>query len=102
MVTRPSPAPPGPCCALAGEPDLRAVLDAVRKLEVDRLAVRERDPLRLQRRRIDEWNGQPIGDVRALLRRPRTLPEAAEPAAATPPAAAEQTFEQVAEIGRVA
>ena len=76
----------------------------VRELEVDRLAVRERDPLRLERRRIDERYGQPIGDVGALsaarARAGRKPPNAA--AAAPAAATAEQAFEQVAEIGRVA
>ena len=55
--------------------------------------------------RVDERHLQAVGDVGALLRRARALAKAAE-AACRPPArcagGAEQAFEQVAEIGRVA
>ena len=63
--------PGGARLALAGEADAGAVLDALGQLEVDGLAVGQRDPLRLQLGRIDERDGQPIGDVGALLRLPR-------------------------------
>src|SRR6185437_692620 len=86
--------------ALAGEPDSGAVLEPLRKLEVDRLAIRERDPLRFQCDRVLEWNLQPVRDICALLRRPRALTEAAEWASARPSGSstAEQAFEQIAEI----
>ena len=75
-------APARALLALAGKADLGPVLEALGKLEVDRLAVGKRDPLRLQRHRVVERDLQPIGDVGALLRRPRALAKAAERPAA--------------------
>src|SRR5690606_14633423 len=79
----------------------------VGQLDVDRLAVGERDPLRLERRGVLERNGKTVGDIRALERPSAALgAEAAEPAAsraaATAPRAAEYAFEDIAEIGPVA
>src|SRR3546814_8102387 len=52
---------------LAGEPHLGAGLDPGGELEVDRLAVGQRDALHRLRRRVEEGNGEAIGDVGALL-----------------------------------
>ena len=73
------------------------------QLEVDRLAAAERDALAAERRRIVERHVEAIGDVGALLRRRAAAAEAAEAAAARRRRrAAEQAFEHVAEIGRLA
>ncbi len=89
----------------AGEADLGSVLEPLRKLEVDGLAIGERDPLRLQRDRIVERNLQPIGDVRAFLRRRARWRKPPNGTAAASPRAAsgrtEQPFEEVAEVGRI-
>src|SRR5205085_8989034 len=79
---------------LAREPDLGPVLDALGKLDADRLAAAEGDALLLERRRVLERHRQPIADVRPLLRRRRRsrappIAEAGErPPAAAPPGAA--------------
>src|SRR5437762_216863 len=67
-----------PLLALAAKANAGAVLKAPGKLEVDRLAVAKRDPLRLQRYRILEGDLEPVGDVGALLRRASALAEPAE------------------------
>src|SRR5207253_9934465 len=90
-----------PRLALPGEPDLRSVLDAGRQPDVERLAAGQGHALPRKGRRILEADLQPVGDIGALLRRPRTA-EAAERASARPGAAAaapahaaENAFEQV-------
>src|SRR3546814_1853426 len=55
-----------PRLPLAGEPHLGAGLDPGGELEVDRLAVGQRDALHRLRRRVEEGNGEAIGDVGAL------------------------------------
>src|SRR6185312_16393731 len=88
---------------LACEADFGPVLEPLGEFEVDCLAVGQRDPLWLQRNRVVEGDLEPVGDVRAFLRR-RALAEPAERAAASRTAArraAEQPFEQVAEVGGV-
>ena len=92
-----------PLLALAPKADAGPILEAGRELEVDGLAVRQRDPLRLQSDRILEWNLESIGDVGALLCRPSALSEAAEwPATrAAPRGTPEQSLEQVAKVGAI-
>src|SRR5690348_1522223 len=68
--------------ALPAEADLGPVLQTLRELEVDGLAVGERDPLRLQGDRILERHLEPVSDIGALLRRCGALAEAAERPAA--------------------
>src|SRR5260221_9390807 len=94
----------GPLLALAGEADAGAVLETLRELQVDRLAVSERDPLRLQRDRILERDLQPVCHVGTLLRGASTLAKSAERAAGGAAArrAPEKTLEQIAEIGGIA
>ena len=55
--------------AFALEAHLGAVLDPRRELEVDRLAVGERDALVGAPRGVDERHAQAIGEVGAFLRR---------------------------------
>ena len=89
---------------LAGEADLGSVLEPLGELEVDRLAVDERDPLGLQRDGIVEGDLQPIGDVRAFVRRSRALAKAAKGTASAAPRRApgtEKPFEKVAQVGRI-
>src|SRR5206468_1979631 len=83
--------------AFASEADPGPVLEAPRKLQVDRLAVAKRDALRLQRDRVDERDLEPVGHIRAFLRTARPLPEAAErtPRAPASAGSTEQSFEQV-------
>ena len=91
-----------PLLALAAQPHLRAAFDAGRELQVDGLAVRERDALRLQGGRVLERHAQAIGDIGALGRRCRAAAEAGGEAAATAAApASEQALENVAEIAAV-
>src|SRR3546814_7543358 len=52
-----------PRLPLAGEPHLGAGLDPGGELEVDRLAVGQRDALHRLRRRVEEGNGEALGDV---------------------------------------
>src|SRR6185437_16132763 len=96
-------APSGTFLPLACEADFGPVLEPLGEFEVDCLAVGQRDPLWLQRNRVVEGDLEPVGDVRAFLRR-RALAEPAERPAASRTAArraAEQPFEQVAEVGGV-
>src|SRR3546814_4912124 len=79
-----------PRLPLAGEPHLGAGLDPGGELEVDRLAVGQRDALHRLRRRVEEGNGEAIGDVGALLWRRGAPAEAAERTAAAGAATAEQ------------
>ena len=76
----------GPRLALAGEADLGAVLDAGRQLDVERLAAAQRHALARERRGILEADLEPIGDVGALLRRPRAAEAAERPPPPPPPA----------------
>src|SRR4029079_3233594 len=89
--------------ALASEADSSAVLEAGWKLEVDGLAVGERNPLRLKCHCVLERDLEAVRDIGALLRRPATLPKAAErPTAAPAGRSTEQALEQVAQVGGVA
>jgi hypothetical protein len=90
--------------ALASEADFGAVLDSLGELDLDGLAVAERDALLLERRRVLELDRVAIAGVRALgRRRPPAVaeaPEPARPAAASATLRAEQAFEQIGQIGR--
>src|SRR5204862_174926 len=95
----------GSFLALAGKAHLGAGFEPGRKLQVDRLAVAQRDALCRQRGRILEAHGEAIGDVRALGRRPAAeIAKASGEAPAAPPRAhaAEQPFENVAKAARFA
>ena len=84
----------GALLALALEPHLRPVLDPLGQFEVDRLAVRQRDSLVLERGRIDKGNAQLVGDIRAFLGRAAMLRTAERAAAGARlrPAATEQAL----------
>src|SRR6185369_1866598 len=86
---------------LAGKADAGAVLEALRKLEVDGLAIGKGDPLRLQCNRVLERDLEAIGDVGALLGAARAASKATErpSARASSGRAPEQPFEKVAEVG---
>src|SRR5215218_229713 len=95
----------GAFLTLPRKTDLRAVFQPRWKLEVDGLAVAQRYALGLQRHGIGERDLQPVRDVRAFLRRARPLAEPAEAASALLAATgggAEQAFEQVAKVRRIA
>jgi hypothetical protein len=81
---------------------LRAGIDPGGQLEIDRRPVGEADALRLERRGVGERHLEAVGDVGAALRR-RGLAAVTESARAgaarAARAAAEQPFEQVAEVG---
>src|SRR3546814_5072028 len=82
---------------------MRARFDAGGQFEVDRRSVAQRDPLRFQRGGIGEGHLQPIGDVGALGLGTAIEAEAARKAAAAALLAlAEQPFEDVADIARLA
>src|SRR3546814_17362389 len=83
---------------LAGEPPLGAGLHPGGELEVDRLAVGQRDALHRLRRRGEEGNGEAIGDVGALLWRRSAPARAAERQAAESHATADPPSQQPAEI----
>src|SRR3546814_18974124 len=86
-----------PRLPLAGEPHLGAGLDPGGELEVDRLAVGQRDALHRLRRRAEEGNGEAIGDVGALLWLRGAPAEAADRTAAVGAATAEPPFQHIAE-----
>src|SRR5579864_4987100 len=89
-----------PLLTLAGQADARPILEALRELHVDRLAVGQRDPLRLLRHCVFEWHFEAVGDVGPFLSSLLALPETAEwsAAAASSRRGAEQAFEEVAEV----
>src|SRR3546814_18342821 len=80
-----------PRLLLAGEPHLGAGLDPGGELEVDRLAVGQLDALHRMRRRVEDGNGEEIGDVGALIWGRGATPQtaaattAARPETAAPP-----------------
>ena len=87
----------GPCLSLALEAHLGAVLDPGGKLEVDRLAVGQGNPLRIEGGGIGERHAQAVLHVGALARRRRRR-TAAGGAPAAHSAAVEQPIEEVADV----
>ena len=85
--------------ALAGKPHLRAVFHPGGQLEVDSLAVRERDALAGQGRGIGQRDAQPVMHIGPAWLRARPAPaKASATKASAGTAPAEQPLEEIAEV----